>query len=140
MGRNAGTSWSEKLQCHVDEDADYGNTYVRSLHSSHDWNSPLQNPKSVVQSRLDPFARGQTYLDMARLHRILDNCRSVIWDQCGIPALSRTQVSTRRDGQSDLPFSLLALASVSRWGSWWLRRSLLRFLPLLRDGLDHISI
>lgn len=22
-------SWSEKLQCSVDEDADYGNTYVR---------------------------------------------------------------------------------------------------------------
>ena len=23
--------WSEKLQCPVDEDADYGNTYVRSF-------------------------------------------------------------------------------------------------------------
>lgn len=24
-------TWSEKLQCPVDEDADYGNTYVRTI-------------------------------------------------------------------------------------------------------------
>ena len=69
-------AWSKKLQCPLDEDADYDNTFVRPLQGPIPSSRSLRQP--VVQSGSDPNASRQEDMDMARLCRVLGHCRLVI--------------------------------------------------------------
>ena len=65
--------WAQKLECPVDDNANYENTYVcmAALGGEHHAN----RPGVVVQSGPDPYSQGQETVDMARLRGVLDHHR-----------------------------------------------------------------